>query len=407
MVFCVYWFNKTTRGKQVLPNYLTVLGILGTFGGIVVGLFQFDTQNIQESVPGLLSGLKTAFLTSIAGIVLSLIQRFNNYRQLDDSSQDDNPIDNLVKLMEESNLLNKYSNDLLKERLTSIEKSLGGDGDSSLLSQIQKLRMNFQDKQDELIREFKIFAENQADNNSKALIEALNEVMHDFNTKINEQFGDNFKQLNEAVGKLLEWQENYKDQIELMVAELLKVEESLIRNQEIITSISDQYEKSLGVSSQFEVILTEMSSQREVLQQNMEKFSELVDKSSDVFPSIEKNINSLTTSLSDSVNDTISNVNHLIKSQEEQIKSNISTLQESYDTAISRLTSIQTKIAEDLKDRIQSLDKGLEHELNQALSSLGKGLTGLSNKFVADYSELANELERVFKELKNYNSLPE
>jgi len=40
-----------------------------------------------------------------------------------------------------------------------------------------------------------------AENNSKALIEALQEVIRDFNAKINEQFGENFKQLNEAVGK--------------------------------------------------------------------------------------------------------------------------------------------------------------------------------------------------------------
>lgn len=53
-----------------------------------------------------------------------------------------------------------------------------------------------------------------AENNSKAFIQALEEVIKDFNNKITEQFGDNFKQLNLAVGALLTWQENYKNYIE-------------------------------------------------------------------------------------------------------------------------------------------------------------------------------------------------
>ena len=54
------------------------------------------------------------------------------------------------------------------------------------------------------------FMAKMAENNSKALIQALQEVIRDFNTKISEQFGDNFNQLNSAVGQLLVWQERYR-----------------------------------------------------------------------------------------------------------------------------------------------------------------------------------------------------
>ena len=47
-------------------------------------------------------------------------------------------------------------------------------------------------------------------------------VIREFNEKISEQFGDNFKQLNEAVGRLLEWQENYRTQIEQTQTEIEK-----------------------------------------------------------------------------------------------------------------------------------------------------------------------------------------
>ena len=38
----------------------------------------------------------------------------------------------------------------------------------------------------------------------------------DFNDKISEQFGENFKQLNQGVGKMLEWQIEYSNRVDLM-----------------------------------------------------------------------------------------------------------------------------------------------------------------------------------------------
>jgi hypothetical protein len=38
-------------------------------------------------------------------------------------------------------------------------------------------------------------------------------VVKDFNARINEQFGENFKQLNEGVAKLLVWQEQHVETI--------------------------------------------------------------------------------------------------------------------------------------------------------------------------------------------------
>ena len=54
---------------SVNPSLLTTIGILGTFVGIYIGLHEFNISNIDGSIPKLLSGLKVAFTTSIAGIV--------------------------------------------------------------------------------------------------------------------------------------------------------------------------------------------------------------------------------------------------------------------------------------------------------------------------------------------------
>ncbi|KJS06037.1 MAG: hypothetical protein VR77_06655, partial [Flavobacteriales bacterium BRH_c54] len=58
---------------DTIPNVFTTIGVLGTFVGIYFGLLNFDVENITESIPSLLEGLKTAFTTSIWGISLSLV----------------------------------------------------------------------------------------------------------------------------------------------------------------------------------------------------------------------------------------------------------------------------------------------------------------------------------------------
>lgn len=59
--------------KRDFKNEIVSLGVLGTFIGIAVGLFHFDVTHLKESMPLLLEGLKTAFITSGVGIFFSIV----------------------------------------------------------------------------------------------------------------------------------------------------------------------------------------------------------------------------------------------------------------------------------------------------------------------------------------------
>jgi DNA anti-recombination protein RmuC len=87
-----------------------------------------------------------------------------------------------------------------------LNKAIAGDEDSTLLGQMKLARADSNDKLDRLRSSIDNYANTVAEANSKALIEALSEIIRDFNTKLNEQFGENFKQLNAAVEKLVIWQ---------------------------------------------------------------------------------------------------------------------------------------------------------------------------------------------------------
>lgn len=81
-IVCLLLVNKFKKSDKLLanrrvveyfPTFVSTLGVLGTFYGITFGLLAFDTADLDKSIPGLLDGLKTAFFTSLAGMVGSMI----------------------------------------------------------------------------------------------------------------------------------------------------------------------------------------------------------------------------------------------------------------------------------------------------------------------------------------------
>ena len=70
----VYRWN--IRMLDAASGSLVGLGLLGTFLGLTFGIQNFDSssaENIQNSIQTLLAGMGTAFLTSLAGMLLSII----------------------------------------------------------------------------------------------------------------------------------------------------------------------------------------------------------------------------------------------------------------------------------------------------------------------------------------------
>ncbi len=68
-----YQLDERRKWIEQLPSVISTLGVLGTFLGITLGLIAFDSNDPKNSIPPLLKGLRMAFLTSILGMVGSLI----------------------------------------------------------------------------------------------------------------------------------------------------------------------------------------------------------------------------------------------------------------------------------------------------------------------------------------------
>ena len=407
MLVAVLWFRKI-RHQQVnaIASIVTVIGVLGTFAGIAWGLLNFDTQNIEASVPLLLEGLKFAFLTSIMGIAGSILLKWSslNKRKRQAASEDTYTgatIDDLANILLLIHKVHQAEGNETRETLRAIEKALTGEGESTVLTQLQKLRTTFSDKQDDLLQAFKEFATQMADNNTKALIEALEAVMRDFNAKINEQFGDNFKQLNEAVGKINDWQEQYRQQMDELATEFRIAAESIEKSRESLESIAERSDVIVSSAEKLDPILQAIQQQIQLMNDRLEAFNALADNASNAFPIIENRLNQLTDDFTQVVAENIDNSQVSMERQREALTNQAQQLETMVTDTNRRLNTETERIFREstanMTQQIQLLDRALQEELTKSIESLGSQLASLSRRFVDDYQPLTDQLRNVVR----------
>ncbi len=383
MVGAIFRFWKI-RHQQVntIASIVTVIGVLGTFAGITYALFEFDTNDIKASVPQLLNGLKFAFVTSILGIIGSITLKWSalNNRKSQAASEETYTgatVDDLAELLQNILTVEKEEGQETRETLRSIEKSLTGEGDSTVLTQLQKLRTTFSDKQDDLIRAFNEFAEQMAENNTKALIEALEEVMRDFNAKINEQFGENFKQLNEAVGRINEWQEQYRQQMDELAAQFQVAAASIEKSRESLEIIAKRSEAIVSSSERLDPILEAIQHQIGLFEDNLEAFQNLANNARSAFPIIEDRLNQLTNDFSAVVRSTIDDSHASMQSQREALTNQAQQLERTVENTSRHIQEQTEDIFEQTTIRIEEVIDGTFQGLKDSLASQSRQLQSI------------------------------
>lgn len=110
------------KEKSLIANTASTMGVLGTFVGIFFGLHSFDPSNIQDSIPPLLEGLKTAFITSIVGMVVSMLVKIFYKEPVSESDSLPIVVEDEKSLTILSDLVN-IANEIKRLTFTSIEKT--------------------------------------------------------------------------------------------------------------------------------------------------------------------------------------------------------------------------------------------------------------------------------------------
>lgn len=431
-------FQNSPRASAIVrltPNSLSAVGVLGTFAGILIGLLDFDVSDIDQSVADLLEGLKIAFATSIVGLGCAIIFRLlvallPTRQQVVDIGADD--IHNVLAEIRDNSLAAQEKSE---EQLVALRKAISSEGDSSLLTQVQKMRTTLQDGQSELITEFKNFAEHMVENNQRAIIEALKTVIRDFNDNLTEQFGENFKELNSAVAALVEWQENYKEHVTKFEERIAVVTASVEASEVAMAQIKEHTEKVPEALSPLRPVLEGLEGQLATLEGHLEALAGLRDSAIEAFPLIEANLQTVTTQFSESATENVTAMREsidagkasyeLLRQSHSELLDQSSDTQQSFaselEKTMSRLTEqavnefqkhedlisqasekAQTSIndswaqsTEKLNENFENFDKAMQDELTRAIELLGQNLASVSEKLVDDYTPLTQKLQKL------------
>ena len=344
LVWMLYFANKEYRNRQAgrhadYKALIVSIGVLGTFIGIFIGLWQFDTGNIENSVPALLEGLKLAFATSILGmlvsVVLATLERANSASFADEA----------VTLASISDKL-----DAVPDIVAATEETV---------EQLKNFRMEVRDEQiksrafiqEQFVKTNEALdtaIEKLAEGATAQIIKALEDVIADFNNNLTEQFGDNFKQLNAAVHKLVEWQENYRQQVEHSTHMLGAISESLKNSDKTLAEISQRNKEMIAIQELVHATLKKQGKQLEMS-------------------------------------------GALIAAQKDLTQNLVSMMQD-YEAVIEKTGQGIEKLTDSIKESVsaqsqslKSLADNIKQQLPKTLADLDSNLAGLTRRFATDY----------------------
>lgn len=416
------------------PNLMTSLGILGTFAGIVVGLMEFDPQNIDGSISLLLSGLKTAFLTSLVGMCANIA-----FKAIEPFIPAKNVVvegvgpDEIYSVMDQQLKVSQ-----------SLVDSIRGDEESSLASQVRLLRSDVNDGNklvknelseinahhkntveslslmhtshsafsERLWDEMDKFGEMLSKSATEQVINALKEVIVDFNNNLTEQFGENFKRLDDSVKKLVDWQENYRQQLKEMAHTYQLGVDAIAYTEKSVAHISERTESIPKTMEKLHAVMELGHGQVTELEQRLDAFKELRDKAVEAMPEIQRQLDDTMTVISSSVSAASSHYETMLSESKAMIDSfsdehklatqqftestgqGIDTMTSELGAALSNMNDSITKTIDESGSQLLSTVEGSMNKVTTSVESTCASFEQLinqTNETISDYSASAQE----------------
>lgn len=417
--------NKSSSFTNHAPTLLTTLGILGTFAGIIAGLLAFDINNIDASISGLLDGLKTAFITSLVGMSLSIL-----YKIAQNSGWISAPLSDGIN-EDEIGVVELYA--VMQQQakgINDLSKIIGGNENDSLVSQLKLFRSDANDQhkkmhettntlatslsdiqqitklqqtgfnefEERLWLKLQDFADMMSKSATEQVISALKEVITDFNNNLTEQFGENFKQLNAAVLKLIEWQENYKQQLLQMTDQYAQGVVAITETEKSVTHISNETKAIPQTMQELQQIIQVNQHQINELEEHLSAFSAIRDRAVEALPEIRTHIDTAVDGMKSASNSMTQGITSSTEIMQKAIANGAEELMQSSSKVNASLEESSTIITDTSKNIHSTLTKATT-ESNSILRNLVAGMNEESKNLHQAFREAGtsaiNEAEKV------------
>lgn len=343
-----------------LGGLMSGLGILFTFIGLVYGLRNFDASTVdvmQTSTQALMAGIKIAFLTSIFGLIYSLLFGFTYKKLLKDSLdilyQFQDAYTDTVRPTNEHGAENAALR-LLAEQNEALESFGTNIGDQVSEAIITLMSPTIDRLQSTITQYVTVAIEDQR--------AGMDKVVRYFLESMDSSLGSVFAQLKNRTEELARWQKDMIASIESMTAGVAGTEKNLAAAQQQALKITETMAAYTGS------IETLTASQRQVVEQ-MQAF--MADY-------------------------------HRVHQQEEAyLKSIASSAAAADESARQSLTAAKTAAA--IAQELQAVGGQNAHELiaaGRSISESAEAVRSMSDSVSADVSAAADRLSRAAGDLE-------
>ena len=372
----VYKFLKEKKysNESALGNIASTIGVLGTFIGIAIGLWKFNPNNITESVPLLLAGMKIAFATSIAGMSAAIFMKYIALK-----NEDEENIDDIMELFNTMISESRNVNATLVQNQIQTEEALNKVSElwsnnqqkftKELTNEILNLNNNTISKQEELIMEFK-------------------------------KLGETFKELNSGVGDLLQWQENYKETVESTTKELNLVLESIHNTDESIKSIAENSSLIKENNKNLSEVLKDIRNSQAIIVDGTKSIIQISDKAKESIPEINKYFEHIDKQLKDAVE----NLDVVIHDNSNKLEKHLEKItSESLSKTTRCIADNNMEFRSEVEEYLNRF-KMIVYNLKKCVPEINSNLQQTSHRFNKSLTTYNNEVQKSLQQnLKQLN----
>lgn len=316
-----FWNNEYIF--EAIPPVFPTLGIFCTALGITIGIWDFNTSDIQSSIPLLLKGLRIAFIATMAGIIgLIIFQKYiaivqkkidedpNRPRKQTDELSAISELTFAVQEMKKDNerqidkLIQSFGTDLeakVSTKLTSLEKEVinlqktATDNQKNTTEGLNQINTTTNNSRGEIIEQLKSLREEQkttsekANKNTDEIIKAMGEN-NKLTAKKFDEFSDLLKKNNTEA--LVEVMKNATEQFNSQMSELINrlVKENFAelnnsvknlndwqkQNKEQVQKLTEQFQKTTEMFNISATTLKEVADNTKALTSDDSKLSQIV-----------------------------------------------------------------------------------------------------------------------------------
>ena len=285
----------------------------------------------------------------------------------------------------------------MQEMLQSISSSLGG------IEQIQRSTQGYiAGEIAELRNEFVSFAQKQAEQTTDIFIKALEQAIQRFNENLTDSLGENFKQLNQSVNRLVDWQEQYASHVEQqttnyegMLSQIEQVKNdfsTVLHNVDGFKQIILQVEQAIQsidhtnyeFNNRIEHFYGALDAKLVEVDQTRQLFAESFNKTESQMDKINQLTEMIFTEIHDYLESSHTRALQIQTTSAQQAEQMQKQMKQSFE---------QTQ--QQLSDGLSTIETQLQQTLNQSLITLAQQLGALSTKFAQDYEPITENLKNI------------